>query len=139
MGRNRSRFRTLRKVIRESDPETVFVFEFSLLTLQVVLIRFFRKKKFRIISFCDDSIDMIRGNDFSRLHRIARHFVPHWVDNLILDNREARDWYRDRFGKGVYFPIIADEDSRCPVRKSCIANISVTGSPSSCLSVALLR
>ena len=110
VGRNRSRFRTLRKVIRESDPETVFVFEFSLLTLQVVLIRFFRKKKFRIISFCDDSIDMISGNDFSRLHRIARHFVPHWVDNLILDNREARDWYRDRFGKGVYFPIIADED-----------------------------
>ena len=44
---------------------------------------------------------MIRGNDFSRLHRLARHWVPRWVDDLILANPESLAWYRSRFGKGL--------------------------------------
>lgn len=108
-GRNRSRLRTIASIISKNDPETVFVFEFSFLTLQVILIRLFRRKKFRIICFCDDSPDMIRGNDFSVFHRLARWIVPRFLDNLILPNRESCEWYVSRFGKGVYFPIIADE------------------------------
>ena len=99
----------LRALIEERKPEVVFVPEFSFTALEVLLIRRLTGMKFKVVSGCDDSMDMIRGNDFSRLHRILRRIVPRYFDNLILVNEEVAGWYRERFGKGVSLPIIADE------------------------------
>ena len=102
-------FLLLYRLVKEEKPEWVFVPEFSLTALRMLLIRKLLHRRFRIISVCDDSLDMIRGNDFSRLHRLARCFVPRWVDDLVLANPDARKWYRDHFGKGLYMPIVSDE------------------------------
>lgn len=102
-------FRKVYKLVKEEQPKLVFVSEFSWMLLRMLLIRRFLRQSFRIISVCDDSLDMIRGNDFSRLHRLARCFAPRWVDNLILANPGALTWYRNRFGKGLYMPIVSDE------------------------------
>ncbi|MBQ9888047.1 MAG: glycosyltransferase family 4 protein [Bacteroidales bacterium] len=102
-------FRLLWKIMKENRPEIVFTPEFSIVTICAVLIRFLLGLKGRIVSVCDDSIDMIDGNDFTFAHRIGRRFVPHLVDDIFSSDKEACSWYRKHYGKGVYFPVIANE------------------------------
>ena len=90
-------------------PRKVYVSEFSATCILMCWLKRWRKESFQVISLCDDSFDMISGNDFSLLHRLARRFVPRLVDGLVLNNPDSARWYRDRFGKGICFPIISDE------------------------------
>ena len=94
-------------LIEEYRPSLVFVPEFSPLALRALSLR--ERYGFKVISFCDDSMDMISGHDFGWKHRLARHFVPKRVDEIILHSPAVRDWYHDRFGKGWLMPIIADD------------------------------
>lgn len=100
----------LKGILRRYEPETVIVPEFSLLTLQVIFLRRTLKMKFNIVVSCDDCMKMIEGGDYSRFHRWMRRFVPPKVDNLILVNDKVASWYQSHFGKGVFFPIIYDEN-----------------------------
>ena len=52
---------------------------------------------------------MIHGNDFGWKHRLARHFVPRLLDEIILHSPEVAGWYQNHFGKGLFMPIISDE------------------------------
>jgi Glycosyltransferase len=99
----------LKKLIDNNKPQIIIVPEFSLLTIFVLFLKFIFNYRFKVISLCDDSYDMICGNDFSKTHRIARKIIPYFLDNLILDNKKTVEWYQNKFGKGLYFPIIADE------------------------------
>jgi len=88
-------------------PGRVFVPEFSALALTAL--RYRRRFGFKVISICDDSMDMIYGNDFGWKHRLARRVVPRFLDGIILHSPEVCGWYRSRFRKGLFMPIIADE------------------------------
>lgn len=99
--------RSFPELIRQLRPRIVFVPEFSAAAL--VAIRLRKRMGFKVISFCDDSLDMIQGNDFGWKHRLARHFVPSWLDSLIVHSPSVREWYQERFGKGLIMPILADE------------------------------
>ena len=99
----------LRKLIEERNPDVVFVPEFSITTLEVLRIRKQTGGKFKVVSGCDDSLDMIQGNDFSRFHRLLRRIVPRYLDNIILVNDAVAQWYREHFGKGIVLPIVPDE------------------------------
>lgn len=101
--------RYLSSLIDQYRPRRVYVSEFSAACILLCLLKRLKKRKFQVVSFCDDSPDMIAGNDYSLRHRMARRVVPRLVDNLVLCNTETARWYQERFGKGVYFPIIADE------------------------------
>ncbi len=97
----------IRALLDTYAPEVVFVPEFSLLTLQFLWYR--RRYAFRLVSFCDDSLNMIEGNDFSRFHRLARRIMPRFLDQVIVSSAPVAKWYRQHFGKGVVMPIIADD------------------------------
>ena len=102
--------RGLRKLVREEDPDVVIVPEFQFALWQMRWIRCFRRHKFKIVSMCDDSLDMIlNANDFSAGHRRLRSFVPKKLDDIITVTPDVCRWYRDRFGKGQWLPIIPDE------------------------------
>lgn len=88
-------------------PELVIAPEFSAAVVLSVALR--NRYGYKVVTTCDDSMDMIRGSDFGWKHRLARHFVPRWLDDIILHSPEVADWYRGRFGKGLFMPIIADE------------------------------
>ena len=97
------------KFVWEEDPVLVIVPEFQLVLYQLAFIRLFRRKKFCIVSLCDDSIDMIeRRNDFSWLHRFLRGRAPKLLDDIIVTSPAVRDWYRERFGIGQWMPIMMD-------------------------------
>lgn len=98
---------SLPALMRELHPSVVIVPEFSAAAVLALSLR----KRFgcRVISSCDDSLDMIGGNDFGWKHRLAREIIPRRLDDIILHSPAVRDWYRARFGKGLFMPIIADE------------------------------
>ncbi|MBR6002866.1 MAG: glycosyltransferase family 4 protein [Bacteroidales bacterium] len=97
----------LADLIEKNRPSTVFSQEFSLITIRLIQLR--RRYGYKLAVFCDDSMDMIRGNDFSAFHRVARKIIPGYVDELILHSPDVLEWYRDRFGKGILMPIVGDD------------------------------
>lgn len=97
----------LRSEWEQERPKRVFVPEFSSLALTALRCR--KRFGFKVISLCDDSMDMIRGNDFGWKHRLARRVVPRYLDGIILHSPDVRQWYLSSFGKGFFMPIIADE------------------------------
>lgn len=99
--------RGLDRFLDETRPELVITSEFSPVTLQILRCR--SRYGYRLVSLCDDSLDMIRGNDFSLTHRLARPLVLRKEDDLILHSPDVRDWYWQHYGKGLWMPIIADE------------------------------
>lgn len=88
-------------------PELVISPEFSAATVLSIALR--KRYGYKVVTTCDDSLDMIRGNDFGWKHRLARHFVPRRLDEIILHSPEVAGWYRDHIGKGLFMPIICDE------------------------------
>lgn len=103
--------RGLGKLVRKEKPDVVIVPEFQFALWQMRWLRRFSRKKFKIVSMCDDSIDMILNeNDFSKGHRWLRSFVPKKLDDIITVTPEVCAWYRAHFGKGQWLPIIMDED-----------------------------
>ena len=108
-GRKVVRMSFLRRLLKEHQPEVVFVPELSLTALSVLFLRWRMRGRYKVVSVCDDNMDMLTGRDLTRSHAWARRVFPKWLDNLVLTNPETVAWYRNRFGKGVFFPIMADE------------------------------
>lgn len=98
------------RMVREEQPDLVIVPEFQPVLYQLLVIRFFRRRRFRIVSMCDDSIDMIESsNDFSVLHRFLRKWAPRLVDEIIVVSPDVQKWYQSHFRKGIWLPILMDE------------------------------
>lgn len=98
----------LRRIVKAEKPDVVIVPEFSVICMEMLLLRVFFRKKFRIIVRTDDSYEMYL-KPFSRLHGIATRMLAPLVDNFILCDRKVADEYDRKFGKGIYFPIVKDE------------------------------
>ena len=100
------------KHLDEFRPDVVLTEEFSLGTLMVLLHRFFKRRRYRVVSLCDDSYPMVAdGEEFSRWHRWARRLLAPKVDDIVVVEPRVEAWYRANYGKGFYFPIIQDEKS----------------------------
>lgn len=103
-------FRGLFSMMRKEKPKFMIVPEFKVCTLQALFYKFFFKNRPRIISMCDDSYDMIVNNkDFSLMHRIARRIITPLLDDIILADSYAVEWYQKKYSKGIWLPIIMNE------------------------------
>lgn len=102
------------EIIKSNNPNTVFVPEFSLIAIQIILYRFLSKKKFKIVSICDDSYDILMGNGFSKAHHYARKILMPFIDDIILVDKKVVDWYQNEYKKGIWMPIIRDENIMLP-------------------------
>src|SRR5574344_636851 len=110
IGRNGKFFLGLFKIIREEQPDVIIVPEFKACLIQVLLYRFLCKKKYKIISMCDDSFDMVcHNNDFTILHHFARKVLASTVDDILLVEKRVVCWYRKFYKRGFWLPIIRDE------------------------------
>ncbi len=101
-------------VIKRYNPKIIFVPEFSITTIQVILYKMWNRKKVKIVSVCDDSYDMIQGNGFSKLHHYARKIVMPFIDEIILVDKKAVKWYQQKYHKGIWMPIIRNEKIMLP-------------------------
>lgn len=104
------------KIIRENKPEVVIVPEFKLITLQALAYKYLFRRKMKVISMCDDSFDMVaNGKDFTYTHTLARKAVTPLLDNLLLVDERACKWFKAKYGKGIWLPIIRDEKVEIPL------------------------
>ena len=102
-------------LLRSNKPNVVIVPEYQLLTIQVLLYKFIFRKKFKVISMCDDSFDMVNNdNDFTIIHKWARKLIAPLVDNMLLVDSRVRDWYQEHYKKGIWLPIVRDEKKEIP-------------------------
>ena len=123
-------------ILRRNSPDIVIVPEFQLLTIQVLLFKILFRKKFKVISMCDDSYDMVTNdNDFTIIHKYARRFIVPLVDDLLLVDSRVRDWYQSHYGKGIWLPIIRDEQKErklyqqsMPISEKYIKQFELEGS-----------
>ena len=102
-------------LLRSNKPNVVIVPEYQLLTIQVLLYKFIFRKKFKVISMCDDSFDMVNNNnDFTIIHKWARKLIAPLVDDMLLVDSRVRDWYQEHYKKGIWLPIVRDEKKEIP-------------------------
>lgn len=105
-------------IIKQHNPKIIFVPEFSLTTIQVIIYKLWSRKKIKIVSICDDSYDMIQGNGFSKLHHYARKIVMPFLNEIILVDKRAVQWYQNKYKKGIWMPIILNEKRMIPYLQS---------------------
>ena len=99
------------RMLKEVNPGVVVTGEFGVNTIIALFYRWVHRKHYKVVSMCDDSYDMIaNNNDFSLRHRIIRRIIVPFLDNLILVEPKVVDWYQNHYHKGVWFPIIRDDD-----------------------------
>ncbi len=111
-------YKDIWKLIRENQPEVVIVPEFKLITIQALAYKYLFNRKIKVVSMCDDSYDMVaNGKDFTRIHTLARKIVSPLLDDLLLVNDKVCAWYRSKYGKGQWLPIIRDEKVEVPLYK----------------------
>lgn len=110
-GNSRKLCNGIYKILKSNKPNLVIVPEFKVFLIQVWIFRLFLKRKFKIISLCDDSFDMIsNNNDFTLIHKFARKILTPLLDDLILVEPRVMEWYQEKYKKGIWFPIIRDEN-----------------------------
>lgn len=111
-------YKNIWKILRANRPEIVIVPEFKVLAIQALAYKYFIDRRVKVISMCDDSFDMVaHGNDFTFVHTLARKFVAPFLDNLFLVDEKVCQWYKNKYKKGIWLPIIRDEKIEEPLYK----------------------
>lgn len=100
----------LSEIIDAFNPDIVLVWEFGAVVWQVLFHRWKTNAQYKVISLVDDSYDMlVSGRYISRRHRIAQKLVMPFIDQVINVEPRAVEWYRQKYKKGIYFPIISED------------------------------
>lgn len=96
-------------ILDKEEPDVVVVFEFGAIPLNCIAHRIVRRKNYKIVTTCDDSDDMILNASWR--HKFWRRFCSFFIDDYITVSPKVRDYFRRKYNKGIYFPIIK-EDSK---------------------------
>lgn len=98
--------------ICEFKPDIILVSEFGYIAVLVILFKFLSHSKYKVISIVDDSYDMIiNNNQFSIRHNIMEKFLVPFIDNVINVEPEVVKYFQEKYSKGIFFPIIQDENT----------------------------
>ena len=95
--------------LRKND--IVIVSEFGLATIATIFHKLITRSKYKIISIVDDSYNMVaENNQFSWKHKWATKVLMPFMNNVINVEPRVTEYYQQKYGKGVYMPIIVDEN-----------------------------
>lgn len=109
-GRGRLKIFEYWKLIGEFNPDLVMVGEYGHGAVVALLYRILKRRKYKVVTICDDSYDMlVNNNDFSLVHKIARNVLAPKMDEIITVEPKATEWYQYYCGKGTCFPIIRSD------------------------------
>jgi glycosyltransferase involved in cell wall biosynthesis len=115
-----------RKRILDYNPDIVIVGEFGEDLWSAILTRFFYRRKYKIITICDDSLEIAKT--YKGIRKILRNIAVKYLDGIILCNEKAEAWYHTNFQlKTTTFPIIQEErefrEREAEIRKCALNNI----------------
>lgn len=98
-------------LIEEFNPDLVLVSECGIIPLKVIMHKWIKKQSYKIISIIDDSYNMVvEGNHFSIKHRIAEQILIPFFDEIINVEDRVTDYFKEKYSKGIFFPIIRKDD-----------------------------
>lgn len=98
------------KIVEEFNPDYVILSECSIRPLLVHLYKFLFHKKFKTITLIDDSYDMaVMGHHFSKVHEWAEKVMIPMSDEIVTVEPRVNAFFQKKYGKGIYFPIVANE------------------------------
>ena len=131
----RAAYKYVAKEIQTWKPDIVMVSECGLISLMAVLYRKLHKARYRIVSIIDDSYDQLtEGRQFTKRHEWAEKLLVPCFDQVINVDERVAGLFRNRYGKGVSFPIIRDEnlyrcilDDALPISNEYIERYSLSG------------
>ncbi|SMG30085.1 Glycosyltransferase involved in cell wall bisynthesis [Fibrobacter sp. UWB13] len=104
-------FVQLWKILSLRKNDAVIVSEFGIVTIIAVLHKIVTRGKYKIISMVDDSYDMVAANNqFSWKHKWATKILMPFMSNAINVEPRVVEYYQQKYGKGVYMPIIVDDE-----------------------------
>ena len=99
------------KILKREKPDMVFVSEYTILGLLVLLYKLFFNWKLKIVLTCDDNLEMAESANFVK--RCVRFLLLHNVDLVLLVNDRVKDWY-EKFllfkAQYFYFPIVQSDE-----------------------------
>lgn len=99
------------KLIRNFNPNIILVPECGIISILSIIYRIIGRNKYKVISMIDDSYDMaVNGNQFSKKHEIAEKILIPMFDNIITVEPDVAKHFYKKYSKGIYFPIIRDEN-----------------------------
>lgn len=107
------------KIIKKNNPDIILTPEYSLCTLYVVLYRIITKKKYKIVTICDDSVDVAKHCNIFR--KISRNIILRKIEGTIVCNNNTYQWYIHKYPNAHFtiFPIIQEESYfRSSLRKA---------------------
>lgn len=95
--------------LRKND--IVIVSEFGLATITTIFHKLITRSKYKIVSIVDDSYNMVaENNQFSWKHKWATRVLMPFTNNVINVEPRVTEYYQQKYGKGIYMPIIVDEN-----------------------------
>lgn len=117
------------------NPDVILVWEYGIVTWQVILYRIFNNAKYKIISLVDDSYDMLVSKRFiSQRHRISMKLAMPFLDQVINVEPRAAEWYKLKYNKGFFFPIVGDDnyyrkrlEKALPISQEYVAKFNLKG------------
>ncbi|MBR5957432.1 MAG: glycosyltransferase family 4 protein [Salinivirgaceae bacterium] len=121
--------------LKQFTPDIVMTCEFNIITLFVLISKLFSIKKYKVVIMTDDSYDMVsNNNNFTFRHKIARGICAPLADNLITIEPRVKEWYFNKYGKGLFFPIIVDDvkaeanyERLLPISRKYVEQYGLTG------------
>ena len=117
------------KKIAEYQPDVVIVGEYGEALWASVIYRFFHRRKYKILSICDDSRKI--AEDCGGLRKLSRDLLLKQIDGLILCNEDVQSWYSSNknYNSTYVFPIIQDEsefdsnyEEKCALARKIISD-----------------
>lgn len=102
----------LHSMIKKHKPDIVFTYEYSQITITIILLKKLFGLNFKHYTTCDDSLHIIETCNGVR--KIARDFSVKHLDGIITVNKEVSNWYETNFNRKdfcITFPIIPNEDN----------------------------
>ena len=104
------RFLPISKVL-DKELDYVYTYEYSQVTIFVLLLKKVFSLKFKHLTLCDDSLEIAKN--CSGLRKYARNFVVKNIDNLVLVNNCVSEWYLEKYklkNKPFILPIIYNQN-----------------------------
>lgn len=127
--------RGLMKEIRSFTPDIILCSELNPITIEAILYSKILNRRCKVATIIDDSYDMAMGGEqFSMKHIIAKKILLPFLDQIICVEPRVEQLFRKKYGTGVTFPIITEDnrfrkklDSALPISNRYVSDYNLTG------------
>lgn len=99
------------KILKREKPDMVFISEYTILGLLVLLYKFIFNWRLKIVITCDDNLEMAQS--VGLVKRCVRSLLLRNVDLALLVNDQVKNWYEKYLSlkaEYFYFPIIQSDE-----------------------------